>query len=342
MTIYEMEEYLNKYNQDELFYYNYYQAKQTNQLNSFLDKLDRQAIIKRRLIVPELFPDKIPYLMSDNEYFNILDKNSVYLSKHNRYTPGFYHEHLFFEVIYVLKGHCFHLIDTEKIDLETGDFCFVAPATNHSLLVESESIIINILIRRSTIEDIFFNILRDQSVIGTFFTNNIYAKNFDSYLIFKTNNDVEIKNHLLEMMVEQNNNDQYTNQINSAMLMLLLTKLLRRYSNNIIMPKSIKKTSEFPIINYMLDNYATITLESLADAMSYSVPYCSKYIKDTTGYTFSHLLKNIKLSKAEILLKTTNMSIKTISEAIGYDNPENFMRAFKKTYQITPSEFRSK
>lgn len=342
MTIYEMEEYLNKYNQDELFYYNYYQAKQTNQLNIFLDKLDKQAIIKRRLIVPELFPDKIPYLMSDNEYFNILDKNSVYLSKHNRYTPGFYHEHLFFEVIYVLKGHCFHLIDTEKIDLETGDFCFVAPATNHSLLVESDSIIINILIRRSTIEDIFFNILRDQSVIGTFFTNNIYAKNFDSYLIFKTNKDIEIKNHLLEMMVEQNNNDQYTNQINSAMLMLLLTKLLRRYSNNIIMPKSIKKTSEFPIINYMLDNYATITLESLANAMSYSVPYCSKYIKDTTGYTFSHLLKNIKLSKAEILLKTTNMSIKTISEAIGYDNPENFMRAFKKTYQITPSEFRNK
>lgn len=342
MTIYEMEEYLNKYNQDELFYYNYYQAKQTNQLNIFLDKLDKQAIIKRRLIVPELFPDKIPYLMSDNEYFNILDKNSVYLSKHNRYTPGFYHEHLFFEVIYVLKGRCFHLIDTEKIDLETGDFCFVAPATNHSLLVESDSIIINILIRRSTIEDIFFNILRDQSVIGTFFTNNIYAKNFDSYLIFKTNKDIEIKNHLLEMMVEQNNNDQYTNQINSAMLMLLLTKLLRRYSNNIIMPKSIKKTSEFPIINYMLDNYATITLESLANAMSYSVPYCSKYIKDTTGYTFSHLLKNIKLSKAEILLKTTNMSIKTISEAIGYDNPENFMRAFKKTYQITPSEFRNK
>lgn len=342
MTIYEMEEYLNKYNQDELFYYNYYQAKQTNQLNIFLDKLDKQAVIKRRLIVPELFPDKIPYLMSDNEYFNILDKNSVYLSKHNRYTPGFYHEHLFFEVIYVLKGHCFHLIDTEKIDLETGDFCFVAPATNHSLLVESDSIIINILIRRSTIEDIFFNILRDQSVIGTFFTNNIYAKNFDSYLIFKTNKDIEIKNHLLEMMVEQNNNDQYTNQINSAMLMLLLTKLLRRYSNNIIMPKSIKKTSEFPIINYMLDNYATITLESLANAMSYSVPYCSKYIKDTTGYTFSHLLKNIKLSKAEILLKTTNMSIKTISEAIGYDNPENFMRAFKKTYQITPSEFRNK
>lgn len=342
MTIYEMEEYLNKYNQDELFYYNYYQAKQTNQLNIFLDKLDKQAVIKRRLIVPELFPDKIPYLMSDNEYFNILDKNSVYLSKHNRYTPGFYHEHLFFEVIYVLKGHCFHLIDTEKIDLETGDFCFVAPATNHSLLVESDSIIINILIRRSTIEDIFFNILRDQSVIGTFFTNNIYAKNFDSYLIFKTNKDIEIKNHLLEMMVEQNNNDQYTNQINSAMLMLLLTKLLRRYSNNIIMPKSIKRTSEFPIINYMLDNYATITLESLANAMSYSVPYCSKYIKDTTGYTFSHLLKNIKLSKAEILLKTTNMSIKTISEAIGYDNPENFMRAFKKTYQITPSEFRNK
>lgn len=342
MTIIEMENYLNKYNQDELFYYEYYQAKQQNQLMTFLNGLNKQNIIERRLILPELFPDKIPYLMSDNEYFNILDKNSVYLSKHNRYTPAFFHEHLFFEVIYVLNGVCNHIVETENLILKTGDFCFIGPATSHSLIVESDSIVINILIRRSTIEDIFFNILRDQNIIGSFFTNNIYGKNFDSYLIFKTNQDLEIKNYLLEMMVEQNNSDNYTNQINSAMLMLLLTKLVRRYSSTIITPNTIKKTSEFPIINYMLDNYATITLEHLANAIGYSIPYCSKYIKDTTGYSFSKLLRNIKLSKAKTLLKTTNMSIKTISEMIGYDNPENFMRAFKKVYQITPTQYRNK
>ncbi|HIS30396.1 MAG TPA: AraC family transcriptional regulator [Candidatus Limivivens intestinipullorum] len=50
-----------------------------------------------------------------------------------------------------------------------------------------------------------------------------------------------------------------------------------------------------------------------------SVPYCSKYIKETTSYSVQH-----------------------ISSLLGYENPENFIRAFKKEYGVSPSQFRGR
>ena len=46
------------------------------------------------------------------------------------------------------------------------------------------------------------------------------------------------------------------------------------------------------MINYIQNNYQTVTLESLANAFHLSTPYVSKYIKDKSGKTFGeHLTK---------------------------------------------------
>lgn len=95
---------------------------------------------------------------------------NVSLVKHPRYFPLFYHEHDFFEIIYVLSGTCTNSFRDSTEKLTAGDLCLIAPDVRHGILaVEDDSVILNILIRRSTFMDIFYNTVRDKTQISGFF-----------------------------------------------------------------------------------------------------------------------------------------------------------------------------
>ncbi len=104
---------------------------------------------------------------------------------------------------------------------------------------------------------------------------------------------------------------------------------------------NIKDERLIEILNYIHTNYSTITLESLAAHFYLSKPYLSKYIKEKAGLTYGEIVKNIRLKKAKALLKSSNMTVESISIAVGYQNVEHFNRLFKKTFQMTPVQFRN-
>jgi 2-isopropylmalate synthase len=95
------------------------------------------------------------------------------------------------------------------------------------------------------------------------------------------------------------------------------------------------------IMNYIQNNYKTVTLEALSTKFFLSKPYLSKYIKESTGDTFGDIVKEIRINKAKALLKTKGMTVDAIAEAVGYQNVEHFNRLFKKTYSMTPVQFRN-
>lgn len=95
------------------------------------------------------------------------------------------------------------------------------------------------------------------------------------------------------------------------------------------------------ILGYIQKNYRTVSLDELSEKFYLSKEYISKYIKRKSGMTFSETLRNIRLKKAKALLKNRDMTIESIAVAIGYQNAENFIRHFKKKYNVTPSQYRS-
>ncbi len=95
------------------------------------------------------------------------------------------------------------------------------------------------------------------------------------------------------------------------------------------------------IMNYIQANYIDITLEDLAKHFFLSKPYISKYIKEKSGMTFGDLVKKIRMKKARALLKGSSMTVENIALTVGYQNVEHFNRLFKKTYNMTPVQFRN-
>ena len=56
--------------------------------------------------------------------------------------------------------------------------------------------------------------------------------------------------------------------------------------------------------------------------------------------TFQDAVKEERMKKARMMLKETPQTVETIAANVGYENVEHFNRLFKKTYGITPIQYR--
>lgn len=95
------------------------------------------------------------------------------------------------------------------------------------------------------------------------------------------------------------------------------------------------------MLNFIQTNYHRITLEDMAKQFHLSEPYISKYIKDKSGKTFGEHVTGIRMKRAKTLLKNGNMTVENISYSIGYQNVEHFNRTFKKSFAMTPMQYRN-
>ncbi|TCL70021.1 helix-turn-helix protein [Hydrogenispora ethanolica] len=93
--------------------------------------------------------------------------------------------------------------------------------------------------------------------------------------------------------------------------------------------------------NYLQDNFQTATLEEAAQLVHMNPFYLSKFFKDKTGENFSDFLIAVRMERAARFLNDIAYKTYEISEMVGYSNPKNFTRTFKKYFGKTPKEFRN-
>lgn len=100
----------------------------------------------------------------------------------------------------------------------------------------------------------------------------------------------------------------------------------------------IKKALDYIKLNYSRD----ISLDEISQELNLSSYYFSKLFKEETGEGFIEYLTSIRIEEAKELLKDSSISMKEVSSAIGYADPNYFSRIFKKITGITPSEYKEK
>lgn len=94
------------------------------------------------------------------------------------------------------------------------------------------------------------------------------------------------------------------------------------------------------IMQYIQNHYNDVTLDVLSNKFHLSKTYLSKYIKEKSGETFQEAVKKARMKKARRLLKESNQTVESIAASVGYENVEHFNRLFKKSYGMTPVQFR--
>ena len=345
MNIDELDKNLKCYTKDELLYKEYYFAKKNPDiLKNFIDNLDIEYIKNNYIIIPEVEESFSPYFLDEDYTFNKKKDYNVIALKHYRYTPIFKHKHSFFEMLYVYSGNIEQNIMGNQISLNEGDICIIPPGVEHSLGIFNDCVVINVLIRSTTFNDTFLEVLSDENILSSFFTKILYTKNYNNYIIFRTHNSSQIRTFMSNIIIESIDSEQYSNKILDNFLMILFAHLLRDKKNSVELPKELQKSTSHltSILTYIQRNYKTVTLDDLSKEFHFSVPYLSKLIKANTGHTFKEMIQTIKLNKAIELLTSSDLKILNISDTIGYEDPNHFIRTFKKIYGISPNQYRQK
>jgi len=81
------------------------------------------------------------------------------------------------------------------------------------------------------------------------------------------------------------------------------------------------------------------SLEAAAAAVGMSPGYLCTYFRERTGEHYSDYLARIRMEKAAKLLSEMLRSVVDVARELGYSNPKNFSRAFKKYYGSSPRDY---
>ena len=97
------------------------------------------------------------------------------------------------------------------------------------------------------------------------------------------------------------------------------------------------------VCDFLKENYAKeLTLNDLAGQFYVSIPYLSRRFREKTGLTYVEYLENIRMDKAREYLINSEAQIADVSEQVGYMDPAYFAKIFKRKYELSPSEYRSR
>ena len=161
--------------------------------------------------------------------------------------------------------------------------------------------------------------------------------------------EVNIFRDVLSMIKQelQHPIDKHSRELIVSNIELLLNYCLRFYDRQFITREEINHSVVRRFVS-LLDEYIAQqaereglpTVAYFADKCCYSPKYFGELVKTETGKTAKSLINDRLLSAARQLLVDETLSITQISQHLGFEYPQHFVRFFKAQTGKTPSEYR--
>jgi len=143
--------------------------------------------------------------------------------------------------------------------------------------------------------------------------------------------------HLLEQFLLTKTTQDVRNSLITAILEDISLKVYENINNQGIIHSRLKS-----IIDYIHSNLqAKITVNSLAEMFGYSEKYIFNLFKRHLNVSPRQFINNCKMEFAKSMLMNSEYTVQYIAYHLSYGNPQYFMRLFKKTFGITPTEYRN-
>lgn len=314
----------------------------------YMDTIDDGYITNNLLLLPEKLTARFRNengVIWQNEPLSLANSApSLLIEKHPRYMAEFWHNHSFFELLYMYSGQChnsFHASGA-AFTLHKGECCIVAPRVTHRVGIFDDSILINVQIRPELMTGFFRLLWENDSRLAHFLIAALHEDAYYPYILFHCLPVKKTWAYLSAAYAEQLNNAPYAYNFVLPNIYLFLAALLGINDKSIFLPardkNNLKKIGA--IMSYIEQNFQTIALEELAEKLHYSSAYLSRIIKKNTGKTFTEIIQTLRLEYAANLLKTSGKSVAAIAEACGYGSDEHFIRIFRKNYRQTPLQYK--
>ncbi|WP_339315792.1 helix-turn-helix domain-containing protein [Paenibacillus sp. FSL R10-2734] len=116
-----------------------------------------------------------------------------------------------------------------------------------------------------------------------------------------------------------------------------LVTIAMKYRDFAAQPQSVAEE----IKQYIHANYGDdLTRNDLAEIVYLNPDYLARIFKRETGVSLGSYIIQVRISAAKHLLETTNMSVYTVANKVGYNNYSYFSKLFKQEVGLPPNEYK--
>lgn len=250
------------------------------------------------------------------------------------------HYHDFYEVYYLLSGEASYLIEDNIMKLKQYDMVFINKYTFHRTIYNEDSCKERILCE---FDDNIFSALNNayvkDKIMALFEIKKIsFPNEFNKYILDEFVNRIIPPFHMKDCSIS----DVKSKVIFFELILAILE--LQKEGNLIIDDSPLTDPQQkrvVDLISFINQNYQTdITLELLSRNFFTSKYYLCRIFKEITGITIMEYVNGKRLIEAERLLLYSSLNVLEISEKIGFNSANNFIRLFKNKYKSTPKVFR--
>lgn len=295
------------------------------------------------------------YDFSKNALFSKIGNENIYrlegyhegesfvVKKNSRFQKVPPHVHSFVEINYMFSGSCEQIINGKTLTLLEGEIILIDCETVHAIGYTNENdIMISLLIHKGYLNNTFLNRLSNDSIISRFFINAMNQKtNHNNYIMFHSANSRRLPLFMNELLCEYYSPSLNFSEILNNLFILVISELVNIFGHE--MNQKLDTPSQFsiiPVLKYIETNYKNSTLNSTALFFNINPNYLTTLLKQHTGYPYKELILCQKMKATQKLLINTDMPIKEIAHAVGYDNLTFFYKKFKEHFHCLPKEYR--
>jgi len=262
---------------------------------------------------------------------------------HTRFVHFPRHTHNYVEVIYMCSGQTRHLINDEEVILRQGELLFLSQnATQEIDAAGEDDIGVNFIILPEFFDQSLQMMGEEASPLRDFIVGCLTGESEDAigYLHFKVADVLPIQNlveNLIWTLMNNQPNKRRTNQITMGLLFL---QLLNHTDKVAAGGGQTKEDIVLTTLRFIEEHYRDGELSELAASLHYDLYWLSRMIKKRTGKTYTELVQAKRLQQAAFLLRSTDMPVSDVGNAVGYDNLSYFHRIFKAQYGLSPKKYR--
>ncbi|MBQ4088996.1 MAG: helix-turn-helix domain-containing protein [Clostridia bacterium] len=266
----------------------------------------------------------------------------VKFNTHHRKNTIQRHDHIYYELMYVYSGEITHVFDDEIITMHHGDLLIMAPGEFHTVEPCGEDLIaMNIMCEKQFMETEIAALLTTCAPVADLLS----GKSNRQHIFLPSRADASSRSIAELLISEFLDPDIASLNLIKSYLGALINSLYRVYGTNdghvYVKPENGKGDISY-IFSYIQNHFATVTLGELARVFGYDNYYLSKVIRKNLGTTFIDLKHYFCVEEAKRLLKSTNMTVREISEHVGFNNMSYFYKIFAESCGVTPAEYRIK
>lgn len=273
--------------------------------------------------------NKVGYLNDNFKIFHIRDKKDIKFE---------YHHHDFSKIVILIDGDLTYYIEGKAYILKPWDILFVNKNEIHKPVVNPNKYYERIVIWLNP--DFMAKYAQGNNDLLKCF--EVAIKN--NYNLLRLNmKSIEVIKNLIQDIQNCNNSNEFGSEILKESLFVQLMVLMNRLFLNSDKNRDIEdiqydKTIE-GVLNYINSNLENdLSIDTIASEFFISKYYLMRKFKNQIGSSIHNYVVQKRLILARSLI-SEGLSMSSVCSRCGFNDYSSFVRAFKKVYGVSPSNY---